>query len=87
MSDLTLSDGREITFDLDKISIREYRALFDPKQSVAEEDALIRAVSGLGDEEYLGLSLNDQKRLLKAFLKKARAPLADPNSAGASTTT
>lgn len=87
MSDITLSDGREITFDLDKITIRQYRALFDLKQSIADEDAIMKAVTGLSDDEYLDISIKDQKRLIKVFIKKAREPLADPNSAGASTTT
>ena len=33
MADFEFADGREITFDLSKISIGEYKALFDPNQS------------------------------------------------------
>jgi hypothetical protein len=79
MADVTLSDGREIDFDLTRITVREYRALFDPKQPQADEDAAIVKVCGLTPDEYLELSLLDQKVLFKAFIRKAREPLADPN--------
>lgn len=85
MADLTLQDGREITVDLSQISLREYRALLDPKQTQAEEDATGCKVFGLTPDEYLDLSMVDMKRLWKVLFKKAREPLEDPNLPSAST--
>jgi hypothetical protein len=80
MADITLSDGREITFDLKKVSLKEYRALFDPKQPRETEDATISKVSGLTVDEYVDLPLEDSKRLVVAFIKRAQKPVgADPN--------
>ena len=87
MADITLSDGREITFDLNKISIKEYRALFKPEQPDTEEYKLLARVSGLTADEVGNLGYDDWRRFARAFFEKAREPLADPNSAGASTTT
>jgi hypothetical protein len=87
MADLILSNGREITFDLSKMTLRQYRGLFDIKKKAVEEDPIISAVSGLTIEEYLDLPHPDWKRLLAALFKKAREPLADPNSQSASIST
>lgn len=78
MADITLKDGREITFDLDKITIKEYRALFETSQD--EEDyATIAKASGLNPDDVAGLSYSDWRRLTRAFFKKAAEPLEDPN--------
>ena len=87
MADITLSDGREITFDLNKISIKEYRALFKPEQPDTEEYKLLARVSGLTADEVGNLGYDDWRRFARAFFEKAREPLADPNSVGASTIT
>jgi hypothetical protein len=84
MSDITLSGGREIDIDLGMVSLREHRALFDPQQPQADEDATACKMSGLSLDEYLDLSIVDQKRLWAAYFKKVRNPLADPNLPGAS---
>ena len=85
MSDITLSDGREIDIDLTKVSLREHRALFDPRQAQADEDDTACKMSGLSLDEYLDLSLVEQKRLWSAYFTKVRNPLADPNLESAST--
>ena len=85
MADITLSDGREITFDLFKITFGEWKGLFDPEESDQESDTKIARCAGLTYEELLALPLPDSKRLSAAFFKRAREPLADPNSLSAST--
>ena len=85
MADITLSDGREITFDLNKISIREYRALFKVNQPDDEEYASLARVAGLKPEDVSSLSYVEWRKFCFAFFEKARQPLADPNSLGAST--
>lgn len=79
MSELTISDGRVLTVDLTRVSIREYRALFVKDQPQAEEDATLAKAAGLTVEELLGLSQPDYRRLAALFFKLAREPLADPN--------
>jgi hypothetical protein len=80
MADITLSDGREITFDFKQLSLREYRALFDPKQPRETEDNTISRVCGITVDEYLDLSLEDSKRMVSAMIKRSQKPVgADPN--------
>jgi hypothetical protein len=68
-----------ITVDLSRITIREYRALFDKEQPQEAEDATIAKVCGLTVEELLELPQPDYRRLVKRFFDAARAPLSDPN--------
>jgi hypothetical protein len=79
MADLTLSDGREINYDLSKVTAGEYRNLFKDKQPIAYEDELISRAIGYTVEEYLALPLPDFKRVQKRFFKKVTEPIADPS--------
>lgn len=79
MADLTLADGRVITVDLHRVSVREYRALFADDQPQAEEDATLAKAAGLTVDELLNLGQPDYRRLAALFFKLAREPLADPN--------
>lgn len=79
MADVILSDGRELDLDLNKITLREFRALFDPKQKPEDEDATLCKVAGLTLEEYQALPYLDFRRLTQAILRKVKEPLADPN--------
>jgi hypothetical protein len=87
MPDVTLSDGREITFDLSSLTLGEYRALFSAKQKPEDEDRIISRTSGIPVEEFGSLKYLDWKRLTLAFFKKTRSPLADPNLDSESTST
>lgn len=78
MANITLSDGREITFDFSKLSLKEYRSLFDKDQTPEKEDEVIARVCGLTTEEYTSLSYQDWKKLLRSFFERSREP-ADPN--------
>jgi len=79
MADFTLEDGREINFDLMKINVKEYRALFNKRQPEAEETATLAKVTGLDAKELVELPLLEWKRMTKAFILKCVQPLADPN--------
>ncbi len=74
---VTLSDGREIAYDLSKLTLREYRSLFEAGQPDAEADAILGKVTGLNDID--ALPYLDWRRLMQGFFKAAREPLADPN--------
>lgn len=76
--DVTLSDGREIVFDLTKISMREYRHLFEDGQAAEEGDEMIGRCCGMTADEVANLSYLDYRRFVTAFFKTAREPLADP---------
>ena len=81
MADITLSNGREITFDLACLSLREFRGLFDKTQPQEAEDKIIAKVCGMTADEYLDLPYEEWKRILVAFFKRARSPVGstDPN--------
>ena len=79
MADITLSDGRQVSYDLSKITIREFRALFKTEQPDSEEWATLAKVTGLTAQEIGDLSYPDYRRLAKGFFEAAKDPLADPN--------
>ena len=81
MADITLADGRKvaITFDLGKLSIKDYRAMYDPNQPDKDEYATLAKVTGLSVEEIENLPLLEWKRLYRAFIDACTQPLSDPN--------
>ena len=72
---LKLADGREVSFDLAALTLREYRELSDPKTVRAREDELLAKASALTEDEILDLPMLDYKRLWRAFFKAYRSPL------------
>lgn len=77
--DVTLSDGRKMVCDLYRVSRREYKALFDDKQSTEDEETVIGKAFGLSGDEVADLPVPDFRRLVKVFFEKAREPLKDPS--------
>lgn len=67
--EIELSDGRTLNIDLTKITIGEYRALFNREQDQGEEDATIGKVVGLTAVEVVDLPFPDYRALTKAFFK------------------
>ena len=84
MADVKLHDGTEITFDLYKFTVAEYKVLFTD-DSGEKQDALISLAAGLKDGEIKKLSFPDGMKLSAAFYEKCRSVTKDPNSESAST--
>ncbi len=79
MADVTLSDGKEVTFDLYRFTVDEldkFRARDAPR---AEEMALLSKASGLSVEEFKGMAYPDYFHVIKAFVERCNDPLAEPN--------
>jgi serine/threonine protein kinase HipA of HipAB toxin-antitoxin module len=87
MADFVLPDGREITFDLDALTLEEYRFLLSPKQKREDEDAIMARVCGITPEDYRKIPFRTWRRLCRAFLEHAQEPLAEKNSQSESTST
>jgi hypothetical protein len=68
-----------VVIDLNKITIAEYRSLFDKNQTQDEEDQIIAKAAGLTVEELRALTYIEYRRLTAAFFDTAKNPLADPN--------
>lgn len=77
--DLTLSDGRAVTFDLTRITMREFRSLFDGAQANEVGDELVGRTCGMSGDDLGALPYVDYRRLMAAFFKRCREPLADPS--------
>jgi len=79
MADIILSDGKEITFDLSKMTYGQYQGLFDKEEAEEKSDETIFRVAGITAEEAKTFSFVDYRRLIDAFFRKTREPLSDPN--------
>jgi len=77
--DFKLSNGDEITFDLDKLTLDEWQGMKNPAFAQAEEYEIISRVSGIDKELISKMSMGEYKRLFKALFRKIQNPLADPN--------
>lgn len=79
MADVKLSNGKEITFDLSKMTYAQYKGIFDAKEADKTSDTTLARVAGITVAELNALLFDDYRRLFAAFLKKIREPLNDPN--------
>lgn len=83
MSECKLSDGREITVNLNAFTISEWRAMLANDITMEErserENIVISKAIGFTVEEFENLPFNDWQVASKHFYKVAREPLADPN--------
>ena len=84
MADVTLHDGREITFDLYTFNITEYKSMFED-ESGAKSNALIEKSAGLKDGELATLPFPDERKINAVFFEKCRNVTKDPNLESAST--
>jgi len=82
---VTLTDGRQVTVDLSKISLKEHRSLFTPDQE--NEDRLLARVAGMSVEDFTALQMADWKLITEVYFWLARNPVFDPNSVSGSTST
>lgn len=79
MSDFTMPDGRELTFDLSRITMREYRGMMDNAKPDENDELIVKCAGNvITAEEIADLPQPVARRLLTSFFKKAREPLADP---------
>jgi len=84
-----LEDGRVISFDLNVVSMEEYRGIWKedadgklPGNEYAE--ALIERAASLESGNLLNLGYVDYARVREKFFEVAQNPLIDPNSASES---
>lgn len=85
MPDLILESGTEITFDLKRITLKEWLGIFNTRESDTRTDKTLAKACGLEYKEFEKFSFYDYKQILAAFFKKCNEPLTTPNSPSAST--
>jgi formate-dependent phosphoribosylglycinamide formyltransferase (GAR transformylase) len=74
-----LIGGKEMTPDLHRVTIKEWRSIFEKDQPQEQEDAIIAKIAGISVDELLELSQPDYKLLVRAIFNQAKEPLADPS--------
>ena len=81
MADFTLSNGDEVTFDLDNLTFKEWQELKNPAFAQEKEFDIISKVTGLDIKEMIekDMTMGEYKRLFKKLIRKIADPLSDPN--------
>jgi hypothetical protein len=86
MSDLKLSDGREVTIDLYKVTQNEIRDwLWNPLVEDEVADEYMERVTGLQDVG--DLLAPDYALITNTVIVRYRNPISDPNSSSESSST
>ncbi len=75
---VTLEDGKELTLNLNRVSIGEWRDMFEPDAPKGMDFEILGRVAGLTKEEARALGYLDWLRLRDAVRDLAVNPLADP---------
>lgn len=79
MADVTLSNGREVIFDLYAFTMAEFRALLNVAQSEDEGDEIVARAAGMTLQEVQNLPYLDYRKLFAAFIQRVRNPLENPH--------
>ena len=78
MADFTLSNGDEVTFDLDKLTFGEWQDLRSPVFARKQEVEILVKITGLEEKTIKSMTMNEAKRFYNALVDKAMKPV-DPN--------
>jgi hypothetical protein len=79
MADFVLKGGREIDFDLSKITLKEWQGLRNPTFSSKSDNDVIANITGLTVKEIEAFPFDEFRRLFTALVIKSQKPLSDPN--------
>lgn len=87
MGAVTLSTQEQIVIDVSELTLKEWRDFMSPNGPASRDDEIVSKCTGIPVKRLTGgdILYNDYRRLVTAIVKAAREPLADPNSASAST--
>ncbi len=75
-TNVTLSDGSEVSIDINLISLREFREMTAPETEQERSDELMAKVVGMTAEALTGLGYVDYQRVMRKVIEVARDPLA-----------
>lgn len=86
MADIPALPAVAWTFDLTKVTRKEYSDFRLGKLSDDGDNAILARVTGMSVDIIQAMPLIEFRWMVRAFFKKATEPLADPNSAAPSST-
>jgi hypothetical protein len=69
MAPYKVREGLEVEFDFNKITISDWRILFDPTKAATEDDRIISQLTGIPVDTLGKLTVPEWKRLFKAVVK------------------
>ena len=79
MADITIN-GKDLTFDLRKLSMREYRKFASGSLLDPEDDQVLAKLTGEPADFFADLPQPDHRKVVRAYFDKASKPVEnDPN--------
>lgn len=80
-ADFVLKNGKEITFNLDELSHKDWTGLVNPRQAKSKEEEIFSRVFGMTVKELEELTEVEYRKLSKALVTRVVNPIAtDPNA-------
>ena len=74
-TNITLSSGRAIEIDPNRITVRQFRELTDPTTDKVDEDALVAQICGIDAAELLDMGYGDYALIKKSVIEALQNPL------------
>lgn len=71
ISDIVLSDGRELSIDFNKITLADWREMIDPARPEERGDKIAARIVGLSDQ-IVNLSFPDGQRIFREIFHRAQ---------------
>ena len=78
--EVTFPSGKKLDFDLNLVTVREFRTLFVEGNPQENEDAILAKAFGLTADDLLDFTQPDYRMAVKTFFDAAKAPLDDPKA-------
>jgi SepF-like predicted cell division protein (DUF552 family) len=75
---VTLYSGKEVTLDIMKISMREWKDVTSLGKTADDEAVIIAKVTGLKAEELTDMAQPDYRLIVDAFIRAGTQPLTNP---------
>ncbi len=78
MASVKLSNGREVDINVAKMTVREFRDLYNPALPADRDDEIIAKVTGIPAEELKDLPVLDYRLVFLAIRDAVRNSQVDP---------
>jgi hypothetical protein len=75
---VTLYSGKEVTLDIMKITMREWKDVTSLGKTADEEAAIIEKVTGIKADDLTNMLQPDYRLIVDAFIRAGTQPLTNP---------
>ncbi len=67
-----VKEGLEVSIDMNNVTIKEWRSLFDNSHTFEEDDAIVSKITGLSIDTLANLTQPEYRRLFHAIVEASK---------------